>query len=167
MHDCTDPLHRLGDRGHLRNVPLQHLDAGLALQPGEIAHRQIKHTHRMPISPAACHQAAAHTPSSTRDENRTAHVMVVPSILAFATSAFVALSSFSTAAGRLDHFWSATSAATAVASVLQAFVGGTLIMVLMKNLSLTSLSEARIPSRALRAWVASAALAVATTVLAC
>src|SRR5207249_1262135 len=128
MHDRTDSLHRLCDRGHLRDVPLYHLDARLTLQPGEIAHRQIKHTHRMPISPATRHQAAANTPSPTRDENRATHVMVVPSILAFVTSAFAALSSFSTAAGRLDHFWSATSAATAAASVLQAFVGGTLIM---------------------------------------
>ncbi len=93
--------------------------------------------------------------------------MVVPSILAFVTSAFVAFSSFSTAAGRLDHFWSATSAATAAASVLQAFVGGTLIIVLIKNLSLTSLREASTLSRALRAWAASAALALATAVLAC
>src|SRR5262249_9786090 len=108
-----------------------------------------------------------HTARSPRDENRTVHVIVVPSILAFVTSAFVAFSSFSTAAGRLDHFWSATSAATIVASVLQAFVGVTLIIVLMKNLSLTSLSDARTVSRAPRAWAASAALAVAMTVLAC
>src|SRR5437867_9827764 len=105
----------------------------------------------MPISPAAGHQTAAHTASPPSDENRTAHVIVVPSILAFVTSALVAFSSFSTAAGRLDHFCSATSPATAAASVLQAFVGGTLIMVLMKNLSLTSCSEARTLSRALRA----------------
>src|SRR4030095_13561313 len=121
----------------------------------------------MPITPAASHKTAAYAARSPRDENRTVHVIVVPSILAFVTSAFVAFSSFSTAAGRLDHFCSATSAATAAASVLQAFVGGTLIIVLMKNLSLTSLREARTLSRALRAWAASAALAVATAVLAC
>src|SRR5712692_10662362 len=113
----------------------------------------------MPVSPAAGHKTAAHAASPTRDENRTAHVMVVPSILALVTSALVAFSSFSTAAGRLDHFWSATSAATATASVLQAFVGGTLIMVLIKNLSLTSCSATSTPSRVLRAWAASATLA--------
>src|SRR4051812_45952337 len=114
----------------------------------------------MSISPAAGHQTAAHAAGPTRDENRTIHVMVVPSILALVTNAFVAFSSFSMAAGRLDHFWSATSDATAAASVLQAFVGGTLIIVLIKNLSLTSLREVSTLSKALRAWAASAALAV-------
>src|SRR5215475_3137227 len=121
----------------------------------------------MPSSPAAGHEAAAHAASSTRDENRAAHVIVVPSILALVTNALVAFSSFSIATGRLAHCWSATSAATATASVLHAFVGGTLIIVLIKNLSRTSLNAASTSARALRTCVASAALAVATTVLAC
>src|SRR2546422_8858924 len=167
MHDGADPMDCLRHIGHLCDVSLDDLNSRLTLQSGKIADRQIKNTHGMPISPAAGPEPAAHAASSTRDENRAAHVMVVPSILALVPSAFVAFSSFSTAAGRLAHFWSATSPATATASVLHAFVGGTLIIVLMKNLSLTSLREARTLSRTPRAWAASAALAVATAVLAC
>src|SRR5215510_3346864 len=96
----------------------------------------------MPSSSAAGHETAAHAARSTRDKNRAAHVIVVPSILALVTNVFVAFSSFSIAAGKLVHCWSVTSAATAIASVLHAFVGGTLIIVLIKNLSRTSLNAA-------------------------
>ena len=50
--------------GHLRDVSLHNLDARLTLQPGKIAHRQVKDTHGMPISPAAGHKTAAHTARS-------------------------------------------------------------------------------------------------------
>src|SRR5207244_6018963 len=167
MHNGPDPLHRRLDTGHLGDVSLHDLDPRRALQPGEIAHRQVEDTHHMPVSPAAGHQTTAHAPSPTRDQNRAAHVIVVPSIFALVTSAWVAFSSFATAAGKLAHFCSAASVATTAASVLHALVGGTLIIVLIKNLSPTSLSDMSTPSNALRSCTASAELAVPTAVLAC
>src|SRR5437899_1660652 len=167
MHDGTDSLHRRLDTGHRGDVYPHDLAPRRTLQPAEIAHRQVEDTHRMPVSPAAGHQTAAHAPGPTRDQNRAAHVIVVPSIFALVTSALVAFSSFSTAAGKLAHFCSAARVATAAASVLHALVGGTLIIVLIKNLSPTSPSDVSTPSNTLRACTASAALALATAVLAC
>ena len=104
MQDGAYTLYGGFDVVRLGNVAFSDLDARFAFQAREVAHRQVEDAHRVAVGAAAGHQAAADAAGAAGDEDRTAHVIVVPSILALVTSVLVAFCSFSRAPGRLSHF---------------------------------------------------------------